>query len=350
MMIDVIDFFSGCGGTAAGMREAGLNVLLAVDNDPDAAETFRINFPEAIILDTDIKKLDVESIAGCVNGRQNVPLLFSACAPCQPFSKQRRTVQIADDRIPLLLEFVRFVRRFLPDYVFVENVPGMQTMNTDEGPFGSFVVALDEMGYKMTVDVIKSQQYGVPQRRERLILLASKSGEISFPPFTHGPGTDNPVYSTVGEWIGDLPPLVAGGSDPDVPNHRAANLSELNLQRIRATSEGGGWHDWPLELVLDCHRDGYSGHSDVYGRMRSDAPASGLTTRCISYSNGRFGHPTQDRAISVREAACLQTFPRDFSFTGSMAAQARQIGNAVPVLLAKVFGEHIVSDYSSRQD
>ena len=136
---------------------------------------------------------------------------------------------------------------------------------------------------------------------------------------------------------------MAGQEDPNVYNHRAASLSPLNLSRLRSTPEGGGWRDWPEELRPACHRNGFSGYTDVYGRMRWDAPASGLTTRCISYSNGRFGHPSQDRAISVREAASLQTFPLNFIFTGSLNSMAKQVGNAVPVLLARRFGENFRS-------
>ena len=126
-----------------------------------------------------------------------------------------------------------------------------------------------------------------------------------------------------------------------MPNHRAANLSARNVERVKATPEGGSHRDWPDYLKLECHK-GFSGYSDVYGRMSWDSPASGLTTRCTSYSNGRFGHPEQNRAISIREAACLQTFPEDFLFAGCMASISRQIGNAVPVLLAKLFGEQFI--------
>ena len=142
------------------------------------------------------------------------------------------------------------------------------------------------------------------------------------------------------DWIGDLPKIAAGDTHPTIPDHRAAGLSALNLKRIRATPEGGGNRDWSDELRLKCHEDA-TGYSDVYGRMSWDRPASGLTTRCISYSNGRFGHPEQDRAISVREAACLQTFPMDFQFAGSLSSMARQIGNAVPVRLAEAVGRHV---------
>jgi DNA (cytosine-5)-methyltransferase 1 len=147
----------------------------------------------------------------------------------------------------------------------------------------------------------------------------------------------------VREWISGFPPIAAGETYAEIPNHRAARLSELNLERIRATPPGGGRFDWPEELMLTCHLGEYNGHTDVYGRMHWDRPASGLTTRCISLSNGRFGHPEQDRAISVREAASIQTFADDFVFFGSLNSMARQVGNAVPVLVAEVFGRYFLT-------
>ncbi len=171
--------------------------------------------------------------------------------------------------------------------------------------------------------------------------MASRLGEITLPQPTHGPGTDNAAYPTVWQWIGHLPPIGAGERHPNIPNHQSAGLSEINLRRIMATPAGGGRLTWPENLRLPCHQD-YDGHTDVYGRMRPNEPSTGLTTRCISISNGRFGHPYQHRAISAREGACLQTFPMDFIFEGSLTAVARQVGNAVPVLLAQNVGERFV--------
>ena len=248
------------------------------------------------------------------------PVLFCGCAPCQPFSKQNTThpERDADDRIPLLLEFLRFIRRCEPDIVFVENVPGIQKPSPDTEPFNEFLQGLKDAGYgKPDYDAVPLKRYGVPQGRRRLLLLASRHGRVELPPKTHGPGTGNPEYITVRDCIGDLPAIAAGAEHSRVPNHRAAGLSSLNLERIRATPEGGGHGGWPEDLRLDCHRE-FEGYSDVYGRMSWDRPASGLTTRCISYSNGRFGHPEQNRAISLREAACLQTFPMDYEFAGSL--------------------------------
>jgi len=171
--------------------------------------------------------------------------------------------------------------------------------------------------------------------------VGSRHGQIRLPDETHGPGTSNGEYDTVRNRISHLPPVRAGEQHDDVPNHRAARLSALNMERVRATPPGGGHRDWPEHLKLECHK-GLSGFSDVHGRMKWDAPASGLTTRCTNYSNGRFGHPDQDRAISVREAASLQAFPEEFIFEGCMASMARQTGNAVPARLAKPAGETFI--------
>lgn len=337
----LIDFFSGCGGTSVGFRAAGMTIAAGIDNDLTSGLTFAKNFPEATFISADIKRLKLEDIQGLITQLGDAPLVFSACAPCQPFSKQRRGPRDSDIRTPLLLQLSRFVRRFRPVCIFIENVPGMQRGLDGQAPFQKFQRSIKRIGYHTTAGIVSSAAYGVPQRRLRFVAVASRIGPVSFPTATHGPGK-GANYSTVREWIAHLPPLAAGEEDPLVPNHRAAKLSALNLQRIQATPEGGGRADWPSHLLPECHSNGYAGHTDVYGRMSWDAPATGLTTRCISYSNGRFGHPTQDRAISAREAASLQTFPEDFVFLGNWEDIGRQVGNAVPVRLATAFGTSIV--------
>ncbi|KAB8185248.1 DNA (cytosine-5-)-methyltransferase [Lysobacter maris] len=342
MSIGVFDFFSGCGGTSKGFQQAGLTPAFALDFDGDAATTYKRNFPNTVFSKTDIRNLNPDELAE-LNAAHDITL-FCGCAPCQPFTRQntKKPTTRADSRRSLLSHFGFLIDKYMPDYIFVENVPGIQRVagNSTLTRFKSRLVSL---GYTPTVGVIESQRYGVPQRRRRLVLLASKHGPIKFPEETHNPDFGVP-FSTVREWISHLPPIKAGETHPNVLNHRAANLSETNLKRIKATPSEGTRASWPAELHLDCHaKAGYSGHSDVYGRLRWDGPATGLTTRCISLSNGRYGHPEQDRAISVREAAALQTFPEDFEFFGSMNSQAKQIGNAVPVLLAKIFGDHILA-------
>ncbi len=232
-----------------------------------------------------------------------------------------------------------FMRRHRPEFIFAENVPGLQ--DAGAGILQDLLSALQDLGYSTDHQVVQSQDYGVPQRRARLVLLASLLGAVTFPLPTHGTSAPCTKHSTVGEWIAEFPAILAGETHPEVPNHQSARLSSLNLKRIGATPSGGGWPDLPPELMPKSRQSGFSGYTDVYGRLRWDAPAPALTTRCISYSNGRFGHPEQDRAISVREAACLQTLPADFVLTGKLTSQARQVGNAVPALLAQRFGERI---------
>jgi DNA (cytosine-5)-methyltransferase 1 len=342
--MDFYDFFSGCGGTSQGMREAGLRVRFGIDLDPDAGATYQANFPKAAFVQRDIRGLKTKELAPHVRASEGRAMLFAACAPCQPFSKQRRSSGRSDGSRDLLRAFHRFVRCFRPEYVFIENVPGLQSVNDTRGPFVEFLKLLTKLGYWHCHKIIYACHYGVPQRRRRLILVASRLGPISFPKPTHGPSGNKKALPTVWEAIGHLPRIKAGQSDPKILNHRAANLSDLNLKRIRATKSEGTRTRWPAKLVLGCHEN-HAGHTDVYGRMAKHLPSAALTTRCISLSNGRFGHPTQHRAISVREAACLQTFPMDFEFFGSLASMSRQVGNAVPVTMARVFGKAIQRHY-----
>ncbi|MDI9683242.1 DNA cytosine methyltransferase [Burkholderia cenocepacia] len=337
MTIKVFDFFSGCGGTACGFSKAGLDVVFGMDIDPDAAATFKLNLPTVYFHEGDIRDLSSDALAPLV-GKRTDPLLFSGCAPCQPFSKQNRQRKDSDPRRNLLSEFSRFVEAWLPEYVFIENVPGMQKVSTADGPLKAFVRMLTAHGYHVDIGVLPALWFGVPQTRERLVLLASRIGAISLPKATHGSASR--PFTAVSDWIANLPPLAAGEKDPKDPDHQAAQLSEINLRRIMSTPEGGGRQHWPTDLWLPCHKD-HAGHTDVYGRLAWAKPAAGLTTRCISYSNGRFGHPEQHRAISVREAACLQTFPRRYRFVGSLVSRARQIGNAVPPKMARAIGAHI---------
>ena len=345
MPINVFDFFSGCGGTSKGFELAGMKIVWAIDNDPYASRSFRKNFPITHFEESDISRIPLESLADFVEECGTEPLLFSGCAPCQPYSKQNKQDNPHDLRRGLLDQFSRFVELYTPHYVFVENVPGLQRVPPNEAsPFGNFLSMLKRNEYLYQYKVIDAQVYGVPQRRHRLVLIASRIGNIEFPTRTHGRGTENPDYSTVREWIENYPPLNAGEAHPEIPNHQAARITERNLERLRHTPSGGDRRSWPEELRLRCHNN-HNGHTDVYGRLDWDKPASCLTTKCTSISNGRFGHPEQDRAISAREAASLQTFPDSFVFEGGVSLISQQIGNAVPVLLAQRFGEHFVQHY-----
>lgn len=338
MRVKVFDFFSGCGGTSAGLRSAGMDIVLGIDNDKDAADTYKTNFTEAGFLLADLTKTRANKLNSYIKSCGDDLILFCGCAPCQPFSKQNGSQSKVDPRASLLKHFGRFVSYHRPDFILVENVPGIQQEISRNSPITEFLRCIQRKGYHPLTAVIDSCDYGVPQKRKRLVLMASLHGPLSLPKKTHGPGRQYP-YSTVWDWIKGFPRIRAGQKSKKVPNHQAARLSELNLRRLKATPPGETRRSWPKSLILECHKSGHQGHTDVYGRLRKDQPASAMTTRCISLSNGRFGHPTQHRAISAREAATLQTFSRDFVFHGTLTSAARQIGNAVPVVLAKALGK-----------
>ena len=254
--------------------------------------------------------------------------------------------QARDRRKTLLLRLIPFVERLEPHFVFIENVPGLRSSQAPAGTFSRFCKALATMGYNVSHAVLDCQRYGVPQRRRRLVILASRLGPISVPEPTHGVGRGLMPISTVWEWIRDLPAVGPGEQHPDVPNHVVSAVTEINLRRLRATPPGGGRADWPAELRLACHKQ-HTGHSDVYGRMQADAPSQCSPRSAPASPTGGSATPSgPDRPISVREAACLQTFPRGFVFEGGIKSATRQVGNAVPVLFAERMGEAFVSHLS----
>lgn len=349
--IAVYDFFCGCGGTSRGFQKAGIDIAFALDIDPDAKSTFIKNFPKTVFCDKSITKLTSSDLQPTIEKYKDSYKLFCGCAPCQPFTKQYTESPILDPRKGLLTQFGMIIEEYIPDFIFVENVPGLRKVPTHKhGPFPAFKELLEDMDYKISCGVVSAQDYGAPQLRRRFVLLASKHGEINIPLPNFGKNRDN-SYRTVRDAIEGLPALAAGETyaATDVLNHRAAKLSELNMMRIKASAhDGGGRNNWPKNLWPECYTrknesgETHSGHTDCYGRLWWDKPATGLTTRCISYSNGRFGHPIQDRALSVREAARLQGFDDAFEFTGNLNSMARQIGNAVPVDLAFAMGNHFI--------
>lgn len=332
----MVDFFCGCGGTSAGLEKSGMKILAGIDVDKNALSTFSTNFPEAEPISKSIVELNPEELATVIKNRKKNKLVFSACAPCQPFSTQNRLKSDSDERLSLLAEFHRFVEYWLPDYLLLENVPGIQ--KAEKGPFTEFLKFIEDQGYQYTFAVKNAVNYGVPQSRRRLVLIASLHGEPELPEETHGP--KKLPYVTVREAISKYPKLVAGSKSNKIINHECASLKSITLERLQATPEGGSRHDWPEHLILECHKK-HNGHGDVYGRLSWDKPSVTLTTKCVSISNGRFGHPEQDRAISVREAAALQSFDDNFIFKGTFREAAKQVGNAVPVLFAKALGDQI---------
>ena len=344
--IVLADFFSGCGGTARGFASAGVRPVFATDWDEEAVQTLKLNFPTVDAAQRDIWELETDEVVSVMPPADEAIRLLAGCAPCQPFAGHRNAATQEDERSELVLELLRFVEALRPQLVFVENVPGMRRASKSNGPLTEFVEELKKT-YHVALDTISCADYGVPQTRRRLVLIASSFdlGEIELPKPTHGPTTDQP-HKTVRDAIYSLPQDLEGPDAGKFSSHIAMRLSALNRKRIEATSEGGDRREWPKHLWPSCHAGGFGGHTDVYGRLSWDKPAPTLTTKCVSYSNGRFGHPSEHRALTAREAARLQTFPDSFEFAGGLTSQARQIGNAVPVILAQRFGEHFVKHVS----
>ncbi|STQ63564.1 Modification methylase HaeIII [Gordonia bronchialis] len=313
-----------------------MQIAAGLDSDPDASATFKRNFKKSSFIEGDIRNVSTEQVSDVVPS--GAVTLFAGCAPCQPFSRQNGNRSANDPRRNLLREFQRFVLALHPDLVVIENVPGLQ-LQSRKGPLDSFLRAISRDGYAVNVRVLRALEFGVPQERRRLVVLASRIGEPRMPRPTHA--IAGRPARTVRQVIGDLPAIADGDVHPLDDDHAAMRLSDVNRLRIQATPEGGDRRDWDEALVSECHKV-HGGHTDAYGRMWWDRPATGLTTRCLSYSNGRFGHPDQDRAISLREAASIQTFSRRFRFEGSLTSRARQVGNAVPPLMARKIGLSLV--------
>lgn len=340
-----IDFFCGAGGLTRGFLNAGIEVILGIDSNAQCRETYEKNNPPARFLHADIHKLSPTELK-IVKNIPSEELLFAGCAPCQPFTKQRREIKNSNQRT-LLGYFARFVEDIRPGQIFVENVPGI-TKVQGHSTYRKFRELLDRLNYHTITGTVDAKWYGVPQTRRRFILLAAQSFKPTLPTISHGPNQQ--PYITVRDAIGSYPRITAGQTHPITPNHRASQLSPLNMERIKNTPRNGGdRRDWKSHLRLDCHikrhDDGhvYKGHTDVYGRMWWDRPAPAITCRFDSLSNGRYGHPSQNRAISLREGARLQSFEDDYIFYGSSKSElAAQIGNAVPVKLAETVGKHIL--------
>ena len=340
--LQAIDFFCGGGGMTHGLRMAGIDVLGGVDIASDCKETYEFNNRPAVFVERDISRLDAETMAGIFHIRRGEHnLIFVGCSPCQYWSKIRTDRSKSERSAFLLKEFERFIGSFLPGFVVLENVPGLSSNPQSYLP--RFLDSLRKAGYVFDHDVIDASRYGVPQHRQRYLLVAARHRrDITLP------DAEEPVV-TVRQVIGEgngFPRIPAGHTDETDYMHTSAALSETNLRRIRMTPHDGGgrfgWKDVP-ELQLDAYQGKDKNFKDVYGRIRWDAPAPTITTRFNSLSNGRFGHPEEDRALSLREGACLQTFPKSYRFFGtSRNAVARQIGNAVPPLLAEHIGAHLM--------
>ncbi|MCX5668051.1 MAG: DNA cytosine methyltransferase, partial [Candidatus Omnitrophica bacterium] len=333
------------GGLTRGLLDAGIEVRIGVDFDDNYRRTYETNNKPAIFHRADIRSLSGLDLERQLNADPLDLFYLAACAPCQPFSRHNKN-HYYDRRKSLFLEVGRILTEFekKPDFIFFENVPAITKVDNGR-VIKEFCRVLKRLEYNYKTSIIDAKKYGVPQTRKRFIMIGVKktlyNSEIVFPEETHGKG--RLPYDTVGNAIKHLPRLKAGQRHNSVSNHESAKVKELNLKRLRHTPKNGGSRTaWPEDLILQCHLN-HTGHKDVYGRMKWNAPSPTLTCKCVSISNGRFGHPTQLRAISLREAALIQTFPEGYEFFGMFRNMSAQIGNAVPPLLAEIFGKYIVS-------
>nr|VFK42157.1 MAG: DNA (cytosine-5)-methyltransferase 1 [Candidatus Kentron sp. TC] len=342
----VVDVFCGVGSLSHGFKTEGFPVACGIDVDESCRYPFEKNNDSSFIRE------DVAAISSREVARKfhpNAARVLAGCAPCQPFSvyNQRNN----DPKWQLVGAFSRLIREIQPNVVTMENVPRLVKFR-DGNVFRRFVEELERTDYHVWWKVIFCPNYGVPQQRSRLVLLASRHGPIGLEPPTHFPDH----YVTVRDAIGKLPPLEAGGVDNVDPMHRASGLSERNLRRIRESRPGGTWRDWSEELVTECHRrETGQGYGSVYGRMAWNRPSPTITTQFYGFGNGRFGHPQQDRAISLREGALLQSFPERYAFTRPrdeihFKRIGRMIGNAVPFALARAIARSIRAHLEESHD
>ena len=333
---EVVDLFCGVGGLSHGLLLAGYTVKAGYDLDERCRYAFEKN-NGAKFFTRDVATLTPKEIRNHYSGRS--PCILAGCAPCQPFSTYKRGYE-EDVRWSLVSVFGEIAASVLADVVTMENVPAL--LKYDDGRvFRGLCRSLEKAGYFVYYTIAKCEEYGVPQRRRRLVLVASRLAPPAPLKSKHARAP------TVRDAIGHLSPIAAGGGDADDSLHVSRSLNATNLRRIHASKPGGTWRDWPGSLRAECHRRA-SGktYASVYGRMTWDEPSPTITTQCYGFGNGRFGHPEQDRAISLREAALLQSFPRDYEFLPpsekiQFAEVGRWIGNAVPVRLAKSIGESL---------
>jgi DNA (cytosine-5)-methyltransferase 1 len=316
-----LDLFSGCGGLTLGLRQAGFSVLGAVELDKKACATYRTNHVSTLLFEKDIKEVcgvQIMSELGLELGELD---LLAGCPPCQGFSSLKTKnikASVSDTRNDLIYDFLRLVFELNPKLVMLENVPNLQK----DLRFKKFCKNLKEFGYEFTFSVQNVADYGVPQRRKRLILLASRIGFVTL---AEPNNKRVNVYDVIGR-------LVKPGKSGDPIHDMKRNHSEKVLAIMSAIPRNGGSRSsLPDNLVLDCHKR-HLGYRDVYGRMRWDDVAPTITSGCINPSKGRFTHPTQNRVITLREAALLQGFPENYRFLPEygLNANALMIGNALP--------------------
>lgn len=340
--LQAVDFFCGAGGMSYGLSQSGIQVLAGLDNEKECQKTYEENIPSARFIKHDICTLSAKKLQQRIGIEvDDDNLIFAGCSPCQFWSKIRTDKRKSEQTAFLLKNFQKFIRYFRPGFVVIENVPGLYRRK-EESILPDFQAFLKKLGYSWADGVVNTNHYGVPQNRLRYLMIATRlSRDLSLPRAEDR----RPVVS---EFIGSergFEQILAGYKDDSRLQHWCSSLSEKNLKRIELTPKSGGnryaWKD-DDELQISAYKGRDEIFRDVYGRMYWNRPAPTITTRFNSFSNGRFGHPEENRAISIREGATLQTFPKEYYFHGkTLNSLARQIGNAVPPELARRIGEHI---------
>jgi len=333
--IEAVDLFCGVGGLTRGLEDVGVIVKVGYDIDPACVYPYEANNDAKFILK------NVSELTGKEVNRwysRGAIRLLAGCAPCQPFSTMaNNSTTLDEEKWSLLGEFARLVREVQPELVTMENVPRV----ANHEPYKVFVRTLKELGYSVDAKRLRCADLGLPQERRRFVLVASRLGEVRLPLLKSDP-------KTVRDAIGHLPILSAGATDPNDRLHKARSLTPVNLARIQASVPGGTWSDWPEDLRSPCHRTkSGASYKSVYARMSWDRPSPTITTQSYNFGTGRFGHPEQDRAITLREAAILQSFPSNYKFVPDnlpveFLGVGRMIGNAVPPALGSFVGKTLV--------
>jgi DNA (cytosine-5)-methyltransferase 1 len=349
--LEAVDIFSGGGGLALGLRRAGFSLIGAVEIDSHAASTFQANHPDTRLFIQDVQHLKGADLLS-LSKKREIDLL-AGCPPCQGFTSLTAKYHKDDPRNRLLKEMLRLIEEIRPRAVMMENVPGLA--NRGKELLEPMIERLSKLGYEPQTEILQVADYGVPQYRKRLVLLAGKGFRIPLPKPTHSrEGRNTPKWRTVREVIWEMPtpPTLSQaktkGSFPPVSWHVVRDMTPRNMDRLRFAKPGTGWRNIPEGLRPNCHKGTYRGFSNVYGRMKWDDVSPTITGGCTTFSKGRFGHPQEDRTISVREAARLQTFPDEYVFdTPFMDRVCNIIGNALPCLFAEMLSRSCFEALSS---
>lgn len=346
--LKAVDFFCSGGGMSYGILKSGIKVLAGIDHDITCKETYEANIKGAKFLHADVFKYKETELEKELKLKKNdKDLLLIGCSPCQFWSIINTDKTKSKQSKNLLKEFRRFVEYFNPGYVVVENVPGVLRMKNESG-LESFIEWLKKNKYKVHFDVHEVSNYGVPQHRKRFTLIANRIGSKEILPIERK-GKKITVHDVIGTHNG-FPNITEGHRDDSKFMHTVAGLKKINLDRLAITPKSGGTRLAYVnnkDLVPKCHAGKTDGFKDVYGRMWWDRPAPTITTKFFSISNGRFAHPEEDRAISLREGAVLQSFPKHYIFKSkSIANTARMIGNAVPPKYATAIGKAIINNHN----